>query len=89
MVTYVLVHGGWDGGWCWRDVEPHLRQAGHDVLRPSLTGLGDRVHLRHPGVTMETHVQDVVNMLDGPGAALRADAARRRAGEAGRALALP
>jgi pimeloyl-ACP methyl ester carboxylesterase len=45
-------------------VEPYLRRAGHDVLRPSPTGLGDRVHLRHPGVTMETHVEDVVKLLE-------------------------
>ena len=64
MATFVLIHGGWDGGWAWKDVEPHLRAAGHDVLRPSLTGCGDRVHLRHPGVTMDTHVRDVVNVLE-------------------------
>jgi hypothetical protein len=63
VATFVLVHGGWDGGWAWKEVEPFLRAAGHDVLRPSLTGLGDRVHLRHPGVTMDTHVQDIVNLL--------------------------
>jgi pimeloyl-ACP methyl ester carboxylesterase len=63
VATFVLIHGGWDGGWAWRDVEPHLRAAGHDVLRPSLTGCGDRVHLRHPDVTMDTHIQDIVNLL--------------------------
>jgi pimeloyl-ACP methyl ester carboxylesterase len=63
MATFVLVHGGWDGGWCWKEVEPHLRAAGHEVLRPTLTGYGERVHLRHPGITLATHVQDIVNVL--------------------------
>jgi pimeloyl-ACP methyl ester carboxylesterase len=72
MATFVLVHGGWDGGWCWKEVEPYLRAAGHEVLRPSLTGCGDRVHLRHPGVTLDTHVQDIVSLLayEGGGAAV-------------------
>jgi len=41
----VLVHGAWHGGWCWWKVAPLLRQAGHDVYTPTLTGLGERAHL--------------------------------------------
>ncbi len=61
--TFVLVHGGWDGGWAWHQVAPLLRAAGHEVFTPTLTGLGERVHLRHPGITMDTHMQDIVNVL--------------------------
>ena len=43
--TFVLIHGAWHGGWCWCRVVPLLRRAGHEVLTPSLTGLGDRAHL--------------------------------------------
>jgi pimeloyl-ACP methyl ester carboxylesterase len=63
MTTYVLVHGAWSGAQTWRKVRPLLRQAGHEVFTPSLTGLGERVHLASPQVTLDTHIQDVVNML--------------------------
>lgn len=63
MATYVLVHGGWDGGWSWRDVARHLQAAGHEVLRPTLTGSGERVHLASPEVGLHTHVLDVANVL--------------------------
>jgi pimeloyl-ACP methyl ester carboxylesterase len=61
--TFVLIHGGWDGGWAWAQVAPLLRAAGHEVYTPTLTGQGERVHLRHPGITLDTHLQDVVNVL--------------------------
>ena len=63
MATYVLVHGGWHGGWCWKKVTPLLRAAGHDVYAPTLTGLGERVHLLTPAVGLETHVEDVLGVL--------------------------
>ncbi|HSH44580.1 MAG TPA: alpha/beta fold hydrolase [Longimicrobiales bacterium] len=61
--TIVIVHGAWGGGWAWRTVEGHLRDLGYDVLRPTLTGLGDRVHLARPDVDLDTHALDVVNTL--------------------------
>jgi len=64
MATFVLVHGAWHGGWCWRHVAPLLRRAGHDVYAPSLTGLGERAHLARPGIDLNDHVQDVVALLD-------------------------
>jgi Alpha/beta hydrolase family len=45
MATFVLVHGSFAGGWCWRKVSPLLREAGHEVCAPTLTGLGERRHL--------------------------------------------
>jgi pimeloyl-ACP methyl ester carboxylesterase len=62
--TFVLVHGAWHGGWCWRRVAPLLRRAGHDVLTPSLTGLGDRAHLSHPDIDLDTHIQDIVMLIE-------------------------
>jgi pimeloyl-ACP methyl ester carboxylesterase len=56
MTAFVLVHGGWHGGWCWRFVAAALRRSGHDVYTPSLTGLGDRVHLARPGIDLELHI---------------------------------
>ena len=63
MATFVLVHGAYLGGWCWRWVTPHLQAAGHEVSTPTLTGHGERVHLAHPKVDLDTHVADVVNVL--------------------------
>jgi pimeloyl-ACP methyl ester carboxylesterase len=61
--TFVLVHGGGHGGWCWGRVAPLLRAAGHEVHTPTLTGLGERSHLLSPEVSLETHVADVANVL--------------------------
>jgi pimeloyl-ACP methyl ester carboxylesterase len=63
MATYVLVPGGAHGGWCYQRVARALRAAGHDVYAPSLTGLGERSHLRSPNVDLDLHVQDVVALL--------------------------
>ena len=62
--TYVLVHGAWHGGWCWRDIAAGLRAAGHTVFVPTLTGLGERVHLMNKSVNLSTHVTDVVNVFE-------------------------
>jgi pimeloyl-ACP methyl ester carboxylesterase len=64
MATFVLVHGGWTGGWCWQYMRRRLAAAGHDVHTPTLTGLGDRVHLAQPGVDLALHIVDVVNVLE-------------------------
>jgi pimeloyl-ACP methyl ester carboxylesterase len=64
MATFVLVHGAFHGGWCWRKVTPLLRAAGHEAHAPTLTGLGERVHLATPEVGLDTHVQDVCNLLE-------------------------
>jgi pimeloyl-ACP methyl ester carboxylesterase len=62
MATYVLVHGGAHGGWCYRYVATILRSAGHDVHTPTLTGLGERPPAR-PGIDLDTHITDVVAVL--------------------------
>ncbi len=64
MTTFVLVHGGWHGGWCWRRVLPLLAAAGHDVHTPTLTGSGDRAHLGTPDTGLATHIADVVAVLE-------------------------
>jgi pimeloyl-ACP methyl ester carboxylesterase len=63
MTTYVLVHGAWSGAHGFRLTRPLLRAAGHDVFTPSLTGIGERVHLVSPQVNLTTHVSDVVNQV--------------------------
>ncbi|MGE3590825.1 MAG: alpha/beta fold hydrolase, partial [Ilumatobacteraceae bacterium] len=63
MATYVLVHGAWSGAHGFRSVRPLLTGAGHAVFTPSLTGIGERVHLASPQVRLGTHVSDVVNQM--------------------------
>ena len=63
MATFVLVHGAWHGGWCWRHVTTRLRAAGHEVFTPTLTGLGERAHLFSPDIDLETHIGDVLGVL--------------------------
>ena len=64
MRTYVLVHGGWHGGWCWDAVAGKLRDAGAAVLAPTLSGLGERAHLIDAVTGPDTHVADIANLLD-------------------------
>jgi pimeloyl-ACP methyl ester carboxylesterase len=61
--TFVLVPGAWHGSWCYRRVADLLRKQGHDVFTLSLTGVGERSHLMSPGVRLQTHVDDVVNLV--------------------------
>ena len=61
--TFVLVHGGWHGGWCWRRVADSLRRQGHTVFTPTLTGLGERSHLMSRDINLDTHITDVVNVF--------------------------
>ncbi len=63
MAAFVLVHGAWSGAHGFHLVRPPLWAAGHEVYTPSLTGIGERVHLTGPGVTLSTHVADVVNSV--------------------------
>lgn len=64
MATFVLVHGAWHGGWCWRPVAALLRDAGHEVHTPTLTGLGERSHLLTHETGLRTHVRDIVQVLE-------------------------
>jgi pimeloyl-ACP methyl ester carboxylesterase len=63
MATYVIVHGGSAGGFQWHEVASLLRASGHTAFTPTLTGLGERVHLAHPGVDLDLHVLDILNVL--------------------------
>jgi pimeloyl-ACP methyl ester carboxylesterase len=64
MVTYLTCHGAWGGGWTWKKVCPLLRAAGHEVFTPTYTGLGERAHLAHPLVDLETHIQDILSVVE-------------------------
>jgi pimeloyl-ACP methyl ester carboxylesterase len=64
MATYVLVGGAWLGGWCWQPIARPLRNQGHDAYPVTLTGLGERVHLASRDVNLDTHITDVVNLVE-------------------------
>jgi pimeloyl-ACP methyl ester carboxylesterase len=63
MATFVLVHGGGHGGWCYAKVARLLREAGHDVYAPTMTGLGERTHLLRSDIDLEMHIADIVAVL--------------------------
>jgi pimeloyl-ACP methyl ester carboxylesterase len=63
MATFVLVHGAWHGGWCWARVAKLIRDAGHDVHTPTLSGLAERAHLPGTSISLTTHVTDITSLL--------------------------
>ncbi len=64
MATYVLVHGAWQGASTWAFVEEGLRRAGHTVHTPTMSGAGIRRYELNPAITLDTHVQDVLGVLE-------------------------
>jgi pimeloyl-ACP methyl ester carboxylesterase len=63
MATYVLVHGGGHGGWCYQRVARILRSSGHEVYTPTMTGVGERSHLVGPEVDLHMHIDDIAAVL--------------------------
>jgi pimeloyl-ACP methyl ester carboxylesterase len=63
MTDFVLVHGAWHGGWCWRRVVDALHAQGHRAHAVTLTGVGERTHLMSSLITLETHISDVANAI--------------------------
>src|SRR5215831_15933968 len=63
MKTFVLVHGGGRGGWCYQHVARILRAHGHDVYTPTMTGLGERSHLLNPSIDLDFQIDDIVQVL--------------------------
>ena len=63
MAVFVFVHGAYHGGWCWTRVASKLRAQGHEVYTPTLTGMGEHVHLKHYDIGLDTHITDVVSVL--------------------------
>jgi pimeloyl-ACP methyl ester carboxylesterase len=63
MATYVLVHGAWHGGWCWKRVAELLAAKHHTIFAPTLTGLCERSHLLKPDINLDAHILDIVNEI--------------------------
>jgi pimeloyl-ACP methyl ester carboxylesterase len=64
MANFVLVHGAWHGAWCWQRVMHPLQQQGHRVHAVTLTGLGERAHLLNASITLDTHIEDVIQLIE-------------------------
>jgi pimeloyl-ACP methyl ester carboxylesterase len=64
MPTFVICHGAWSSGWAWKKMRPLMRAAGHELITPSCTGLGERSHLAHPGINLDSHIQDLLQVLE-------------------------
>jgi pimeloyl-ACP methyl ester carboxylesterase len=63
VATIVVAHGAWSSAWAWQKMRPLLRAAGHDIFTPSYTGLGERAHLASPAIDLDTHIADVLGVL--------------------------
>ena len=63
MTTFVLIHGAYQGGWIWQHVATRLAAAGHRVFAPSLDGCAERAHAVRPGITTETHAEELAELL--------------------------
>src|SRR6266850_89280 len=61
--TVLVCHGAWSAGWAWKKMHPLMRSAGHRLVTPSYTGLGERVHLANRSIDLETHIEDMLNVI--------------------------
>ena len=63
MATFLVAHGAWSAGWAWKKMRPLLRARGHEFFTPTYTGMGERAHLAHKDIDLETHIADVLGVL--------------------------
>jgi pimeloyl-ACP methyl ester carboxylesterase len=61
--TFLVCHGAWSAGWAWKKMHPLMAAAGHRLVTPTYTGLGERQHLANPSIDLETHIQDILNVI--------------------------
>ena len=61
--TFLVCHGAWSAGWAWKKMHPLMQAAGHRLVTPTYTGLGERVHLANPSIDLETHIEDMLNVI--------------------------
>jgi pimeloyl-ACP methyl ester carboxylesterase len=61
--TFLVCHGAWSAGWAWKKMHPLMAAAGHRLVTPTYTGLGEREHLANPSIDLETHIQDILNVI--------------------------
>jgi pimeloyl-ACP methyl ester carboxylesterase len=61
--TFLVAHGAWSAGWAWRKMHPLMRAAGHQLITPTYTGLGEREHLANPAIDLDVHIQDMLGVI--------------------------
>jgi pimeloyl-ACP methyl ester carboxylesterase len=64
VTVFVVAHGAWSAAWAWKKMRPLLAAAGHELWTPTYTGLGERAHLASPAIDLDTHIADVVGVLE-------------------------
>jgi pimeloyl-ACP methyl ester carboxylesterase len=64
MATFLVAHGAWTGGWSWKKMHPLMQAVGHRLLTPTHTGLGERAHLAGPDITLDSHIEDHLGVLE-------------------------
>ncbi len=63
MATFLAAHGAWSAGWSWKKMRPLLHERGHELFTPTYTGIGERLHLAKPEVGLDTHIDDILGVL--------------------------
>src|SRR3954469_22082039 len=61
--SFLVCHGAWSAGWAWKKMHPLINAAGHRLVTPTYTGVGERIHLANPSIDLETHVEDILNVI--------------------------
>jgi pimeloyl-ACP methyl ester carboxylesterase len=61
--SFLVCHGAWSAGWAWKKMHPLMNAAGHRLVTPTYTGVGERIHLANPSIDLETHIQDILNVI--------------------------
>ncbi|WP_065752724.1 alpha/beta fold hydrolase [Bradyrhizobium paxllaeri] len=61
--TFLVCHGAWSAGWAWKKMHPLMQAAGHRLITPSYTGLGERAHLAHPAIDLDSHIEDMLAVI--------------------------
>ena len=64
MTTFILIHGMWHGGWCWDRLSALLRNARHNIYALTLAGLAERADMRSDTIDLNTHVQEIVDLIE-------------------------
>jgi len=64
VTTFLVAHGAWSAGWAWKKMHSRLAVGDDRLFTPTYTGLGERVHLAGPSIDLETHVQDMLAVLE-------------------------
>jgi pimeloyl-ACP methyl ester carboxylesterase len=64
LTTFLVAHGAWSAGWVWKKMHPLMRAAGHELVTPTYTGLGERGHLANPAIDLDWHIADMLGVLE-------------------------